>query len=580
MSFPVNPITSEVVLNALLSITEEMSVALVRSAYSTNIKERRDCSCALFNPHGNLVALAENIPIHLGSMQGLIHKICSEQQRWNLKAGDIIVANDPYLGGGSHLPDVTLIKPVFERKKLVDFVANIAHWTDVGGRTAGAGTAGDSTEIFQEGMRIPPTKIVKKNVMDKDVIELMMSNMRNRKEREGDLLAQISSLHLGEKRLKELYREYGEATIQAVQKEIFNYSEHWLRKALKDIPEGTYTFTDMMDDNGISNTKMPIKVSSILSHKPKPNITFDFSGTSPQVKGGINMVYQALLATVNYAVKAIIAPDVPINEGFHRPIRINAPARSLVNASAPAAVGGRTDTCQRVVDAIMGALATAVPDRIIAASTGATTAIIFAGTKSLSGSDFIYIEALGGGMGAHSSKDGMDGVQVHITNTSNLPIEALEMAYPLRVLRYELIPDSGGPGRFRGGLGILKEIQALVPVLFTAHSDRHRLSPWGIKGGMPGKPGRFTLYSSWHDPVRIPSKVSGVKIHKNEILRVQTAGGGGYGSPLMRNPDTVKKDFFLRKISRAQARRHYRVVFSRSGKIEKTLTESIRKKMK
>lgn len=580
MISPVDPVTSEVLLNALLSITEEMNVALVCSAYSTNIKERRDCSCALFDPQGNLVALAENIPIHLGSMQGLIHKVCSEKDRWNLKPGDIIVANDPYLGGGSHLPDVTLIKPVFDRNRLMDFVANIAHWTDVGGRTAGVGTAGDSTEIFQEGMRIPPTKIVKKNVMDKDVIELMMSNMRNRREREGDLTAQISSLHLGEKRLKELYREYGEATIKAVQEEIFNYSEHWLRKALKDIPEGTYSFTDMMDDDGISTAKIPVKVSVILSHKPKPTITFDFSGTSSQVKGGINMVFQALLATVNYAVKAIIAPDVPINEGFHRPVCINAPARSLMNASAPAAVGGRTDTCQRVVDAIMGALAAAVPDRIIAASNGATTAIIFAGTKSLSGSDFIYVEALGGGMGAHSSKDGMDGVQVHITNTSNLPIEALEMAYPLRVLRYELIPDSGGPGRFRGGMGILKEIQALVPVLFSAHSDRHRLPPWGIQGGVSGKTGRFTLHSSRHEPVRIPSKVSGVKIHKNEILSVQTAGGGGYGPPWKRRPASVQKDFLQRKISRAQARRHYGVIFSRSGEIEKTLTESIRKEMK
>ncbi|MGD2295760.1 MAG: hydantoinase B/oxoprolinase family protein, partial [Candidatus Aminicenantes bacterium] len=551
-----------------------------RSAYSTNIKERRDCSCALFNPKGNLVALAENIPIHLGSMQGLIHKISSEPPRWNLKPGDIIVANDPFLGGGSHLPDVTLIKPVFIRNRLVDFVANIAHWTDVGGRAAGVGTAADSTEIFQEGMRIPPTKIVKKNIMDTDVTELMMSNMRNRKEREGDLLAQISSLHLGEKRLKELFREYGESKIQSITEDIFNYSEHWLRKALKAIPEGTYSFTDMMDDDGISNAKLPVKVSAILTYKPKPNITFDFSGTSCQARGGINMVFQALLATVNYAVKAIIAPDVPINEGFHRPIRINAPEGSLVNASAPAAVGGRTDTCQRVVDTIMGALSTAVPDRITAASNGATTAIIFAGTESLSGADFVYIEALGGGMGAHSSKDGMDGVQVHITNTANLPIEALEMAYPLRVLRYELIPDSGGSGHFRGGLGILKEIQALVPVLFSAHSDRHRLFPWGIKGGLPGKPGRFTLHSSGHEPLRIPSKVSGVKILKNEILRVQTAGGGGYGSPLKRHPDTVQKDFLRRKISRAQARKQYGVVFSRSGEIEKTLTESIRKEMK
>lgn len=569
-------ITTEVLFNALLSIADEMSVALVRSAYSTNIKERKDCSCAIFNQRGHLIALAENIPIHLGSMQGLMNKICSDLRSMELQAGDLIMANDPYLGGGSHLPDITLVKPVLYQSKLVAFVTNIAHWTDVGGRIPGVGTAGDSTEIFQEGLRIPPTRIMRRDAIQEDVVEFVMSNMRNSKEREGDLRAQIASLNLGERRIKELYQEYGEEKITDITKEISDYSERWLRKALKDIPEGIFSFTDMMDDDGVVEEPLPIKVTITISHRPKPSILFDFTGTSSQATGGINMVRQALLATVNFAVKAIFAPDVPINEGFQRPIRIHAPDRSLVNASPPAAVGGRTDTCQRVVDTIMGALAQAAPDRVTAASNGATTAIIFAGTKKLSGSDFIYVEALGGGMGARFTKDGMDGVQVNITNTSNLPVEALEMEYPLRILRYELIPDSGGAGRYRGGLAIRKDIQALAPVVFSAHADRHLHPPWGLKGGLPGKPGRFLLFSGRHGPKRIKSKVSGIKIRKGEVLSAQTAGGGGYGPPFRRAPEKIQRDYMMGKISRAQARNDYGVILSKKGKINQLRKESLK----
>ena len=579
MSLRIHAITSEVILNAFQSITEEMSVALVHSAYSTNIKERKDCSCAIFDSKGSLITLAENIPIHLGSMQGLMNKIGRNLKKWNFRRGDILIANDPYLGGGSHLPDVTLTRPVYYHNKLVAFVTNVAHWTDVGGRAPGVGTAGDSTEIYQEGFRIPPTKIMRKNILQKDVLEFIMSNVRGRQEREGDLRAQIASLLLGESRLHELHKEYKPETITKIEVEIFDYSEDWLRKALTTIPEGTYCFSDVMDDDGISNKHLPIKVTVIITHKYRPSITFDFTGTAAQAEGGINMVRQALLATVLYAVKAIIAPDVPINAGFQRPIRIKAPSNSLVNASEPAAVGGRTDTCQRVVDVIMGALAQAVPERVLAASNGATTAIIFGGTKELSGSDFIYVEALGGGMGARFTKDGMDGIQVHITNTSNLPIEAMEMEYPLRDLKYELIQDSGGAGRFRGGLAIHKEIQALVPVLFSAHADRHLVSPWGLKGGLHGKTGRFLLNPGQSGSKRIKSKVSGVLIRKGDILCVQTAGGGGYGSPLKREPERVLNDFIQEKISRLQARKSYGVVFSRTRKIDWLATTSLRKKM-
>ncbi len=579
MTSQIDAVTSEVILNAMLSITEEMNVALIRSAYSTNIKERKDCSCALFDAKGKLTALAENIPIHLGSMQGLMSEISAHRDRWDFQPGDIVIANDPYLGGGSHLPDITLVKPVFFRNELVNFVADIAHWTDVGGRSPGVGTAGDSTEIYQEGLRIPPIRIMRRGAIHQDAYQLIFANMRGRREREGDLRAQIAACNLGETRLIELYEEYGRPTITACTRKIFKYSELWLRKALLDVPRGGCTFADRMDDDGVTDNPRSIKVKVMIRHGKKSSILFDFAGTSPQAAGGINLVHQALLATVNYAVKAIFAPDVPINDGFQIPITIRAPKKSLVNAEAPAAVGGRTDTCQRVVDAIMGALAQIIPDKITAASNGATTAIIFAGTEQLSHSDFVYVEALGGGQGARPTKDGMDGVQVHITNTSNLPVEALEMEYPLRVLRYGLVPDTGGPGEFRGGLAIRKDIQALVPLRFSAHSDRHRFSPWGIRGGYPGERGRFLLRSGKKRRF-IRSKVSEVLLRTGDVLRAQTAGGGGFGSPLDRDPEHVLADFIHGKLSRGHCRKYYGVVLTSTGKLDHGATRNLRGKMK
>lgn len=292
------------------------------------------------------------------------------------------------------------------------------------------------------------------------------------------------------------------------------------------------------------------------------------------------MVWSALLATVFYSVKAIIATDIPLNEGFQRPIQIEAPEGSLVNAQEPAPVGGRTDTCQRVVDVILGALSQVIPERVVAASNGATTAIIFGGTKALSGRDFVYIEALGGGMGARASKDGMDGVQVHITNTSNLPIEAMEMEYPLRVLRYELVPDSGGPGKYRGGLSIRKDIQALKPVLFSAHSDRHRIPPWGLKGGLYGGRGRFLLNPNSPEKQVIASKVSDVLVREADVISIQTAGGGGFGSPLERDPELVAYDCLQGKVGYQDARDRYGVALTEEGTVNQKITSKLRAQMK
>jgi N-methylhydantoinase B len=450
------------------------------------------------------------------------------------------------------------------------------HWSDVGGRLPGAGTAGDSTEILQEGLRIPPTRIIQRGEMRRDLLELLLLNMRGRQERLGDFRAQIAALSLGERRLLELLERYDHETLRDSIHENFAYSERRLQEALQNVPEGTYRFREAMDDDGVNENSLPIQLAISIKHHPTPQIHFDFEGTSAQAEGGINLVWPALLATVQYAVKAIFAPDVPANAGFQRPIHIEAPQGSLVNANEPAPVGGRTDTCQHVVDAIMGALHQAAPDRVIAASNGATTAIIFGGTQELSGQDFVYVEALGGGMGARSGKDGMDGVQVHITNTSNLPVEALEMEYPLRVLRYSLVTDSGGPGKFRGGMSIRKEIQALKPLLFSAHSDRHRLPPWGLDGGYSGELGRFILDPDTDTEQRLPSKLSGVRLQTGQVLRAQTAGAGGYGLPTERDPEAVSQDYRQGKISRDQARNAYRVVLTENGRVDVSATQNLR----
>jgi N-methylhydantoinase B len=575
-----DPITTEVVGNAFQSIAEEMGVALVRSAYSTNIKERRDCSCAVFASDGELISLAEHIPIHLGSMQGLMTEIAQNRSSWELSPGDVIIANDPYRGGGSHLPDIALLKPVFFQNALVALVSNIAHWSDVGGRSPGVGTAGDSTEILQEGVRIPPLCIVYKGQVRNDLLELLLLNMRDRHERLGDFQAQIAALQLGERRLHELFDRYGTTTIASSIAELHAYSERRLRTELREIPEGTYRFTDQMDDDGVSDKPLEVQVSVTISHETQPTIAFDFTGTSTQAAGGINMAWPALLATVFYSVKAIIAPDVPLNEGFQRPIQIKAPKGSLVNAQEPAPVGGRTDTCQRVVDAILGAFSNIIPEQVVAASNGATTAIIFGGTEALSGRGFVYVEALGGGMGARASKDGMDGVQVHITNTSNLPIEAMEMEYPLRVLRYGLVPDSGGPGKYRGGLSIRKDIQALKPVLFSAHSDRHRIHPWGLEGGLCGGCGRFLLNPKISEEKIIASKVSDILVRSGDVISIQTAGGGGFGSPMERDPDLVAYDYLQGKVSDQEARDRYGVALTEKGVVDQKITSSLRKQLK
>ena len=555
----IDPITVEVLRNAFMSIAEEMGVGLMRTSYSANIKERRDCSCAIFDADGATIGQAEHIPVHLGSMLGIVENVRKKYPLEEIKPGDMFIANDPYQGGGTHLPDITLCAPVFDDGVLVAFVANIAHHSDIGGRSPGS-ISGDSTSIFQEGLRIPPVKVMREGTIVQEIMDMILLNCRTGFERTGDLMAQISANIIGARRMEDIIKHYGRETTLGAMQELMDYGERKARAGIASMPDGVYTFTDYMDDDGIDlDTKLPIKVTITIKGD---QIALDFTGSAPQVKGAINVVENALRASVFYALKAIIDPELPPNGGFYRAISIYAPKGSILNPIPPAAVGGRTDTCQRVADVIFGALAPIVPTRVMAGCNSAVSVPVISGPNHRSGQYFVNPESLGGGFGARYNKDGLDGVHVHITNSSNLPAECLEQEYPLMIERYELRKDSGGAGKFRGGLGYIKNYRTLQDdSVFGSHGDRQKLPPWGLFGGKPGLPGRFVINPGQPDERILPSgKNSNIELKKGDILSAQTPGSGGYGDPFERPAEVVLKDVINEKVSLEKAREDYGVV--------------------
>lgn len=577
-AFKIDPITVEVLRNAFMSIAEEMGVGLMRTSYSANIKERRDCSCAVFDADGNTIGQAEHIPVHLGSMLGIVSNVRKKYELSDIKPGDMFIANDPYQGGGTHLPDITLCAPVFYENKLVAFVANIAHHSDIGGRSPGS-ISGDSTSIFQEGLRIPPVKIMRESVMVQEIMDMILLNCRTGFERTGDLMAQISANIIGVRRMGEVFDRYGYDTTLNGMIELMDYGERKARTAIAAMPDGVYTFTDYMDDDGIDlEKKLPITVKITIEGD---HIALDFTGSAPQVKGAINVVENALKASVFYALKAIIDPELPPNGGFYRAISIYAPKGCILNPIPPAAVGGRTDTCQRVADVIFGALAPVVPTRIMAGCNSAVTVPVISGPNKKNGQYFVNPESLGGGFGARYNKDGLDGVHVHITNSSNLPAECLEQEYPLMIERYELRKDSGGAGKYRGGLGYIKNYKTLQEdSVFGSHGDRQKCPPWGLFGGMPGMPGRFVINPGQPDERVLPSgKNSNIDLKLGDILSAQTPGSGGYGNPHERPVEFVLKDVINEKVSPEKARSDYGVAIDPvTFEVDYAETEKLRAK--
>jgi N-methylhydantoinase B len=553
-----DPITLEIVHNALRSITDETFIALMKSAYSTNIKERRDHSTGFIDTQGRLVVMSEaSLPVHLGSLLGVTETLRAKYAPADIHEGDIFIANDPHVAGGTHLPDVTMVIPVFIAGRLFGFVGSIAHHADIGGMTPGS-LAGGMTEIYQEGVRIPLIKLFRRGELQKDLLELLLLNVRVPEERRGDYYAQVAACRLGARRLAELTNTYAPALLEAAFDAIIARTERRLRHAIHTLPDGVYTFADVMDDDGHGTRDIPITVRIEVQGD---RIRLDFTGTSPQVPGNINTGLNATQAASCYAIKALLDPEVPNNQGVLNVVEICVPRGTLINCTFPAAVAQRATTCQRIIDVVLGALAPALPEAAVGAANGANTTAVFAGVNPTTGQPYVYLETLGGGFGGRATKDGKDAVQVHITNTSNLPVEAIEMEYPLLVEGYGLVEDSGGAGTHRGGLGLRRSVRPVGHTcIFNGAGERFRHQPWGVFGGGAGRPGRYLLRHDNGREVRLDNKPMGVTVTPSQTVVVETPGAGGYGPPAQRHIDQLREDLRSGKFTAAYIAEHYGVV--------------------
>ena len=511
------PLLLEVFKNAFSSIAEEMGLVLQRTAFSPNIKERRDFSCAIFDKEGNLIAQAAHIPVHLGSMP---HSVRTAIESHTFEEGDMVILNDPYMGG-THLPDITLVAPVFYKGDIVFFVANRAHHADVGGSTSGSMPL--STSIFQEGFIIPPVKLLKKGRINEDFMEVFLRNVRTPEEREGDFKAQIMANITGIKRVKELIEKEGLEKVNFYAKELIKYSERFMRERIKKLPKGIYEFEDYMEDDGYEAKDIRI---SLKLKVEKDKLIFDFTDSDPQTKGGINAVKSITESAVYYSVIALLGKDIHINEGCFKPIEVITKKGTVVDAEFPSGVaGGNVETSQRIVDVVLGAFSKILPEDVPAASQGTMNNVAVGGVNE-DGKPFTYYETIGGGMGASAKGDGESAIHSHMTNTMNTPIEALEHHYPVLITEYSIRKNSGGEGFFRGGDGIIREYKFLTDVEVTVISERRRLSPYGLFGGQPGKHGRNIVITEEGKKI-MPSKFF-ITLKKGSKLRIETPGGGGY----------------------------------------------------
>ncbi|SEF15099.1 N-methylhydantoinase B [Rhizobiales bacterium GAS191] len=531
-----DPITVEVIGSALSTIAEEMGKAIIRAAYSTNIKERQDCSTALFDIEGRTVALAEHIPIHLGSLLGIAEHVFKHHDLSTVRPGDVFIGNDAYTGGGTHLNDFVLMEPVFHSGKLTGWVTNLAHHSDFVDRS--------HAHIYQEGLRIPPVRLYREGVLQDDLMQLILLNCQVPRERVNDLRAQMAANRLGVQRFQALCDKYGRETVTTAAGQLLDYTERRTRAGIATIPDGIYEFRHDFDSNLIDEI-LDLRVKIVVTGE---EIFIDFPNAPSQVRAPINMVYTALLATVYFAVKALVDPEISANAGFHRPIHVSAPLGSVLNATPPGAVYSRTDIAQRLVDMIFAALSATIPERVAAASTGGTL-LTTSGTHPRTGRFYVYNEMHGGGMGARADKDGLDGVQVNITNTANLPIEALEAEHPVMVECYELVQDSGGPGEFRGGMTMRRRVRIIDHVAtISAGGTNSVVPPFGLFGGLPGSTARVEL----SEGVAPLNRRAGV-LKPNQSIGMVAAAGGGYGDPRKRDRERVLRDLKEERISRRAA---------------------------
>jgi len=540
----VDPIKAEVIARHLLATAEEMGVALMRTAFSPNIKERADCSTAIFDAAGQLVALAQRVPIHLGSMVGAVDAIRACFPTEEILPGDMFAANDPYNGGGSHLPDINIIAPVFIDGRIIAFVANIAHHADVGGMVPGSEAAVCKT-IFQEGLRIPPVRLMRQGEVSRDLVEMILVNSRTPQERNGDLKAQFAANVVGTRGVIALIERYGIAQVEASVAAYLDFTERRFRAAIARLPQGTYSAEDYLDGNRAGETtriRLALRVGS-------DHLEFDFEGSGRQLESARNIPYRALLATVYTVAKSLLDPDVPANAGYYRTLVVRAPPGSVVGPLPPAAVGARSISCGVLGDVIAAALSKALPAKALACS-GPHHLIVLSGADPRSGEYFVNYETVAGGMGARPYRDGMDAVRVHASGASNLPVEALEHAYPLRIERYALWDGSGGEGQYRGGMGVVRDYCILADnVTVSLSSERQHISAAGLEGGSDGRAGEFVYNPGRADERRLPSAAAEVVLPRDSVLRIATPGGGGYGDPGERDAAALESDDRERRIT-------------------------------
>lgn len=518
-----DPIRLEVLRNALEATAQEMGVVLQFTSFSPNIKERMDASCAIFDAEGQLVAQAEHVPVHLGSMLRAVRPVLDRMTQ--LEDGDVAVVNDPFVAG-AHLPDILLIAPVYIGGRCIAYVANRAHHSDVGGMEPGS-MPGRSTEIFQEGIIIPPLRLYRRGAEQEDILALILANVRTPDERRGDINAQLASLRIGIRRLEELAERFGAGVLEDGLAEVLDYTERRMRKRLAELPIGSWTTEDCLDDDGSSEEPVVIKLRVDVS---PDELVFDFEGSSPQRKGNVNAVAPMTYSSIFYAIKILTDATMPPNAGVLRPVKVKIPKGSFLDAQHPAAVcSGNTETTQRVADTVLRAFAQIAPHRIAAASQGTMNLIGVGGRDPRSGKPYTYIETIGGGQGGRPYGPGMSAVHANMSNTLNTPIEALEITYPLRVERYELRGGSSGAGKNPGGEGVVRAIRVVGhDARVSLQSDRRRFAPYGLHGGESGARGLNWMLDAEGTRRELPSKGS-ITLKHDEVVVVETPGGGGWG---------------------------------------------------
>jgi N-methylhydantoinase B len=572
-----NPVTTEVLGNALVSIADEILAALIKSAYSTNIKERQDCSSVILDVDGRIVCIGDiSQPVHMSSFMFTGSAILERFPRESIREGDVFMVNDPYSGGPSHLADVTFVGPVFHGGELLAFVGNTGHWPDVGGKAPGQCALGDATEIYQEAIRYPPIRMYRAGELQREVLEVVLLNVRDPDGRDGDIRAQVGSVQVGVRRMRELAERYGVEVLRSVMEELLRVSETKVREGIRRLKEGVYEAVDYLDDDLDSDEPIPMRVKVTVRHTPQPTITLDYTGTGGPTRWGLNNPYSGTAACAYWVLRSLLDPSALGNDGFWRPIELIIPEGCILNPRSPSPVGARFEVCSQLPDLLFAALQSATDSNLEAGSHG----VHGMGFSSQRPPTFIYYETLAGGGGARPIKDGIEGVHT----ASNLPIEAMELEFPMMADRLEYVPDSAGPGRFRGGVGVRKEYRLLVDAYVATHSNRHTIAAPGLTGAGDGATTSIVHNPDTEAAVELPREGTFIPVAGQDVVTIVSGGGGGFGDPLERSPDLVLRDVLNGKVTRGGAGRGYGVVVVEAEgeppRLDREATELLRREMR